>query len=146
MRHPLTVPKMSPSQCPLLSVVMLSSSFYFVTGTFLKSQARQWGGIFLISPGFNTKSIIDSLQEVLPYPTRGLKYGQPYLYELKQTKASACLIEILFHDDEKQALYIINNKTAKVYSKTDKGYKLIKIVRLSKKHNQINISKINYAS
>ena len=57
-----------------------------------------------------TKSIIDSLQEVLPYPTRGLKYGQPYLYELKQTKASACLIEILFHDDEKQALYIINNK------------------------------------
>lgn len=43
-------------------------------------------------------------------------------------------------------LYIINNKTAKVYSKTDKGYKLIKIVRLSKKHNQINISKINYKS
>lgn len=57
-----------------------------------------------------TKSIIDSLQEVLPYPTRGLKYGQSNLYELKRTNASACLIEILFHDDEKQALFIINNQ------------------------------------
>lgn len=43
-------------------------------------------------------------------------------------------------------LYILNNKTAKIYAKTDKGYKLIKIVRLSKKHNQINISKINHKS
>ena len=57
-----------------------------------------------------TKSIIDSLQEVLPYPTRGLKYGQSNLYELKKTKASTSLIEILFHDDEKQALFIINNQ------------------------------------
>ena len=57
-----------------------------------------------------TKSIIDSLQEVLPYPTRGLKYGQSNLYELKKTKASASLIEILFHDDEKQALFIIDNQ------------------------------------
>lgn len=57
-----------------------------------------------------TKAIIDSLQEVLPYPTRGLKYGEPHLYELKRTTASASLIEILFHDDEKQALFIINNQ------------------------------------
>lgn len=41
-------------------------------------------------------------------------------------------------------LYMLNSKTAKIYAKTDKGYKLIKIVRLSKKHNQINLSKSNH--
>ena len=57
-----------------------------------------------------TKSIIDSLQDVLPYQTRGLKNGQKSLYELKATYASASLIEILFHDDVNQALFIINNQ------------------------------------
>ena len=61
------------------------------------------------SYGF-TKSILDNLQEVLPYNTRGAKYGQDSLYELKRTTASASLIEILFHDDTAQALFIINNK------------------------------------
>ena len=61
------------------------------------------------SYGF-TKSILDSLQEVLPYSTRGAKYGQDSLYELKRTTASASLIEILFHDDTAQALFIINNQ------------------------------------
>ena len=61
------------------------------------------------SYGF-TKSILDSLQEVLPYSTRGPKYGQDSLYELKRTTASASLIEILFHDDTAQAMFIINNQ------------------------------------
>ena len=37
-------------------------------------------------------------------------------------------------------IYLISGKTVKVYNKTDKGFKLIKIVKLSKKHNQININ------
>lgn len=61
------------------------------------------------SYGF-TKSILDSLQDILPYPTRGPKYGQDSLYELKRTTASSSLIEILFHDDKAQALFIINNQ------------------------------------
>ena len=63
-----------------------------------------------------TKSIIDSLQDVLPYKTRGLKNGQNNLYELKATKASASLIEILFHDDKNQALFIINNQEEIAYA------------------------------
>ena len=61
------------------------------------------------SYGF-TKSILDSLQDILPYPARGPKYGQDSLYELKRTTASSSLIEILFHDDKAQALFIINNQ------------------------------------
>ena len=61
------------------------------------------------SYGF-TKSILDSMQTVLPYNSRGPKYGQNELYELRKTKASASLIEILFHDDKAQALFIINNQ------------------------------------
>lgn len=61
------------------------------------------------SYGF-TKSILDSMQQILPYNTRGAKYGQNALYELKRTTASASLIEILFHDDKAQALFIINNQ------------------------------------
>lgn len=57
-----------------------------------------------------SSSILTSLQEVLPYKTRGLKNGESSMYELKATKAKACLIEVLFHDDEKQALFIINNQ------------------------------------
>lgn len=37
-------------------------------------------------------------------------------------------------------VYFIGKSTAKVYVKTDNGYKLIKIVRLSKKHNLVNLS------
>ena len=61
------------------------------------------------SYGFK-KSILASLQDILPYPTRGPKYGQDSLYELKRTTASSSLIEILFHDDKAQALFIINNQ------------------------------------
>lgn len=61
------------------------------------------------SYGF-TKSILDSMDSILPYKTRGPKYGQNELYELRKTKASASLIEILFHDDKAQALFIINNQ------------------------------------
>lgn len=57
-----------------------------------------------------SKSILDSMQEILPYNTRGLKDGESSLYELKNTTGSACLIEILFHDDKNQALFIINNQ------------------------------------
>ena len=57
-----------------------------------------------------TKSIIDSLQKILPYPTRGLKDGSKNLYELKNTTANACLIEILFHDDENQAKFLVNRE------------------------------------
>lgn len=56
-----------------------------------------------------TKSILDSLDKILPYKTRGLKYGGTSLYELKNTKASASLIEILFHDDPYQAKFIVDN-------------------------------------
>ena len=63
-----------------------------------------------------TKSIIDSLQDVLPYKTRGLKDGQKTLYELKATDSSASLIEILFHDDANQALFIINNQEEIAYA------------------------------
>lgn len=56
------------------------------------------------------KSIIDFLQDVLPYPTRGLKNGKKTLYELKSTYASACLIEILFHDDVKQAQFLVTQQ------------------------------------
>lgn len=60
------------------------------------------------SKGF-TESILTSLDNILPYKTRGLKYGGSSLYELKSTTASASLIEILFHDDPKQAKFIVDN-------------------------------------
>lgn len=41
-------------------------------------------------------------------------------------------------------IYFINDKTAKIYTKTDKGYKLIKVVNLSKKNNQINLVSIKH--
>ena len=48
--HPCDTPWLSPRcplhSCPSLSVVIPSSSFYFITRTFLKSQARHWEGIF----------------------------------------------------------------------------------------------------
>lgn len=37
-------------------------------------------------------------------------------------------------------VYCIGKTTARVYVKTDNGFKLIKVVRLSKKHNTINLS------
>lgn len=67
--------------------------------------------IFYTKTSYNfSKSILDSLNEVLPYKTRGLKDGSKALYELKATTASACLLEILFHDEINQAKYIIENK------------------------------------
>ena len=40
-------------------------------------------------------------------------------------------------------VYIIGRNTARVYVKTDNGFKLIRVVRLSKKHNTVNLS--NYS-
>ena len=37
-------------------------------------------------------------------------------------------------------VYIIGRNTARVYVKTDNGFKLIRVVRLSKKHNTVNLS------
>lgn len=56
-----------------------------------------------------TSSILTSLDNVLPYTTRGLKNGTKYLYEIKNTTAKATLLEILFHDDCKQANFIVEN-------------------------------------
>ena len=56
-----------------------------------------------------TSSILTKLDEILPYKTRGLKNGSNSLYEIKNTKAKATLIEILFHDDKEQALFIVTN-------------------------------------
>lgn len=68
--------------------------------------------IFYTKSSYNfSKSILDSLNDILPYKTRGLKDGSKALYELKATKASACLLEILFHDEINQAKFIIENKT-----------------------------------
>ena len=67
--------------------------------------------IFYSQTSYNfSKSILDSLNEVLPYKTRGLKDGSKALYEIKSTKASACLLEILFHDEISQATFIVENK------------------------------------
>ena len=41
-------------------------------------------------------------------------------------------------------LYFINSNTAKVYCKTDNGYKLVKIVHLSKNINKINLDNCNH--
>lgn len=37
-------------------------------------------------------------------------------------------------------VYIIGRNTARVYVKTDNGFKFIRVVRLSKKHNTVNLS------
>ena len=37
-------------------------------------------------------------------------------------------------------VYIIGRNTARVYVKTDNGFKLIRVVRLRKKHNTVNLS------
>ena len=56
-----------------------------------------------------TNSILTKLDEILPYKTRGLKDGSKSLYEIKNTKSCATLIEVLFHDDYDQAKFIILN-------------------------------------
>lgn len=73
--------------------------------------------IFYTKSSYNFSSfILSSLNEILPYKTRGLKDGSKHLYELKATTASCCLLEVLFHDDEKQAKYIIENKKEIAYA------------------------------
>ena len=37
-------------------------------------------------------------------------------------------------------VYLIGRNTARIYVKTDNGFKLIRVVRLSKKHNTVNLS------
>lgn len=57
--------------------------------------------------------ILNSLNQLLPYQTRGMKDGvRNSLYEIKNTKAPAALVEILFHDEISQAQYIIENEEA----------------------------------
>lgn len=73
--------------------------------------------IFYSKTSYNfSKSILDSLNDILPYKTRGLKDGSKSLYEIKSTTASASLLEILFHDEISQAKFIINNKYEIAYA------------------------------
>ena len=41
-------------------------------------------------------------------------------------------------------IYLIGKNTARVYVKTDKGFKLIRVVKLSKKHNTVNLSEYKH--
>lgn len=41
-------------------------------------------------------------------------------------------------------IYLVGSKTVRVYTKTDNGYKLIKIVNINKKHNVIDLSNYNH--
>lgn len=56
------------------------------------------------------KTILNSINEILPYQTRGIKDATTSLYEIKNTKAKSALLEVLFHDEQNQANFIINNK------------------------------------
>lgn len=54
------------------------------------------------------QSLLDSLNEILPYPTRGVK-STTSLYETNTSTAKAAtLVEILFHDEKNQATFLIN--------------------------------------
>lgn len=55
------------------------------------------------------KHMHSSLAANLPFPSRGLKDGN-HLYEIKTSKAEhVVLMEILFHDQEKEAAYIASH-------------------------------------
>lgn len=56
------------------------------------------------------QAILNSLNKILPYKSRGVKDGiASSLYEIKNSKAQAALIEILFHDEINQATFIMDN-------------------------------------
>lgn len=63
-----------------------------------------------------TNHIVSSLNNLLPYQSRGLKNGGNSLYELKNSKAQASLIEILFHDEPSQAIYLTTNQEKIAYA------------------------------
>lgn len=65
------------------------------------------------------KCIYDELAPLIPFPSRGLK-KRTDLYELNSTNAPACIIEIIFHDDEKQANWLVEHKQ-EVAQRIDKG-------------------------
>lgn len=46
--------------------------------------------------------------QVIPFPDRGLKETTSFL-ELHDTIAPACLIEVIFHDNEEEAKWLMNN-------------------------------------
>lgn len=54
------------------------------------------------------KSIYKELEPLTPSKDRGVKFN-PKLYELRGTKAAAVLIEVAFHDNREDALWIIKN-------------------------------------
>lgn len=55
------------------------------------------------------KELLSTFDKYHNFPKRGVKNGS-HLYELKNATAkNSCLIEFLFHDNQKEANYIINN-------------------------------------
>jgi N-acetylmuramoyl-L-alanine amidase len=68
--------------------------------------------IFVYSAGSKgekvAKVIYQEIEQITPTKDRGIKYN-PALYELKKTNAPAVLVEIGFHDNERDAVWIIDN-------------------------------------
>lgn len=61
------------------------------------------------SKGFElSKKIYDRLSEITPTSDRGVQV-EPRFYELKETNAPACLVEVDFHDNPESSKWIINN-------------------------------------
>lgn len=59
-----------------------------------------------------SQCLLNSLNAILPYPTRGVK-STTSLYETNTSTAKATtLVEILFHDEKNQALFLINEMEA----------------------------------
>lgn len=56
------------------------------------------------------KSVLEAVNQLLPFPSRGSKDCKNTLYEIKNTKATSILLEVLFHDDKSQAEFIITHK------------------------------------
>lgn len=54
------------------------------------------------------KCIHTQLAKVIPFPDRGLKKSTS-LFELHSTVAPACIIEVIFHDNKKEAPWLISN-------------------------------------
>jgi N-acetylmuramoyl-L-alanine amidase len=54
------------------------------------------------------KILYSKISALTPTKDRGIKV-MPELYELKYTKAKACIIEVAFHDNKNDAEFIANN-------------------------------------
>lgn len=61
------------------------------------------------TPGYRlAKAVYNEVSKITPMADRGVKQGV-HLYEIKNTVASAALIEIAFHDNPVDASWITNN-------------------------------------